>query len=616
MSDDEQTGEVEVNPEEQRLEGSIDKEIAKLRYFLEETDQIITEKNYGEMEAVNNRAAKILDKISELILQAEELKIDNGKTSRSVRQWKKETKSKYAEFIEHKERLVQQLKKNQENLEREIEVQRLETEERQLYQQEQRRAELREAQEERERQLWKEKNEAELQTTQKKLEMEIAARTSTAKLPKLKITPFNGTATDWVRFENMSLSLVHEKATTPEEKYGFLLKMVCPKVREKIANLKPGEIGYKIVWERLKAEYGHPRLVINAQIEAIINLPLVKGTNYDRVLDFYEKLSKNFDALVTLGEGDKLSGFVMTTINKLPQVKPDFVRSDDQWEEWSMEVLISNLQKWLRRNKVDDAAKSRKQEGHWYEKSKEPRKPHCIFCQNSEHWSGQCKTVKRLEDRKKFFAENNLCFNCARTGHRGNQCQIRGCRKCNAKHHTSLCDKNEDNDKNKPLLSTYTVSTQEKSLPAIVPVNIKGHTLWGFLDTGCGRNFISRDAVRKLKLEPAHHETRKVLTINGYKTTHMPIYQTSIDSIDGKVREKVQLTGSNLPDFTTVRRPDINVELKTKYTHTQGKRFYMTRKDEYPIHLILGDSTYSKIRTEKVYKGNSSDPIVEETTFG
>ena len=41
----------------------------------------------------------------------------------------------------------------------------------------------------------------------------------------------------------------------------------------------------------------------------------------------------------------------------------------------------------------------------------------------------------------------------------------------------------------------------------------------------------------------------------------------------------------------------------------------MMMKDEYPIHLILGDSTYSKIRTEKVYKGNPSDPIVEETTF-
>ena len=92
MSDDEQTGKVKVNPEEQRLEGSIDKEIAKLGYFLEETDQNITEKNYGEMESLNNRAVKILDKISELVLQAEELKIDNGKTSHSVKQWKKETK--------------------------------------------------------------------------------------------------------------------------------------------------------------------------------------------------------------------------------------------------------------------------------------------------------------------------------------------------------------------------------------------------------------------------------------------------------------------------------------------------------------------------------------------
>ena len=76
----------------------------------------------------------------------------------------------------------------------------------------------------------------------------------------------------------------------------------------------------------------------------------------------------NFDALVTL-VGDKLAGFViMTTINKL-QVKPNLVMSDDQWEEWSKEVLISNLKKWLQRNKVDDVAQNRKQEGHWYENS-------------------------------------------------------------------------------------------------------------------------------------------------------------------------------------------------------------------------------------------------------
>ena len=88
-----------------------------------------------------------------------------------------------------------------------------------------------EAQEERERQLWQERHEAELRMTQRKIEIEKTARSSAAKLPKLKITPFNGTPTDWVRFENMFLTLVHEKASTAEEKYGVLLEMVSPKVR-------------------------------------------------------------------------------------------------------------------------------------------------------------------------------------------------------------------------------------------------------------------------------------------------------------------------------------------------------------------------------------------------
>ena len=616
---DEEASEI-TNTGEQKLEGDIEKEISKLKYFLEETNEITQAKDYGEMEAINNRAGKIIVKISELISQTEELKIDNGKTPRSVRQWKKETRAKYSALIEDKEKIVQQLKEKQEKAYDEAELRRLELKDKQFQQEEQRRAEIREAQEERERQLWQERHEAELRMTQRKIAIEKTARSSAAKLPKLKITPFNGTPTDWVRFENMFLTLVHEKASTAEEKYGFLLEMVSPKVREKIANLKPGEVGYKIAWERLKSEYGHPKHVINAHMDAIINLTPVRGHNYEKVQDFYEKLSKNFDALQTLGESEKLSGFVMTTINKLPHIKPDLVRVDDDWEEWSMEVLIKNLQKWLRRNKVDDASNQKetrykKPEGQWYQKSSGPPKPHCVFCANNEHWSDQCKTVKRLADRKKFFAEKNLCFNCGRTGHRGNQCRSRGCLKCNAKHHTSLCDKNEDNQENKTSLTGFTTLTEDKSLPAIIPVNVKGQTLWAYLDTGSSRNFISREAVKKLDLNPTHHESREIVTVNGTSTQSMPIFQTTITSLDGKVHEEIELTGSRLQDFTTVKRPDMN-ELKMKYTHTQDKRFYMTAKGEHPIHLILGDGTYSRIRTEKVYKGNLGDPLVEETTFG
>lgn len=68
-------------------------------------------------------------------------------------------------------------------------------------------------------------------------------------------------------------------------------------------------------------------------MDEIINLTPVRGSNYSKVYEFYEKLSKNFDALLTLQEGENLHGFVMATLNKPPQVKPDQVRVGENWED-------------------------------------------------------------------------------------------------------------------------------------------------------------------------------------------------------------------------------------------------------------------------------------------
>ena len=70
-----------------------------------------------------------------------------------------------------------------------------------------------------------------------------------------------------------------------------------------------------------------------------------------------------------------------------------------------------------------------------------------------------------------------------------------------------------------------------------------------------------------------------------------------------------------MQDFTTVRKPDI-IKLKKQYEHTKDKRFYKQIGDGYPIHVILGDSTYCRIRTEEVYKGQPGEQFVEGTIFG
>ena len=166
----------------------------------------------------------------------------------------------------------------------------------------------------------------------------------------------------------------------------------------------------------------------------------------------------------------KLQGFVMTTLNKLPQVKPDLVRVDESWEEWSMEDLIDALQKWLRRNHVE----SSKCEKHLFsQKQGDKLKPYCLFCRKQEHWSEDCTLVTALADRKKFFVDHNLCFNCGRSNHRADQCRRRSCAKCKYKHHRSICDRPERESSNPDgvSLTVYTNYAEEEVLPAIIAGN-------------------------------------------------------------------------------------------------------------------------------------------------
>ena len=71
MSDSE-----DPSDEEQRLIKEIAKESEKVKYFMEEIDALIEIQDYSEMEIVNKRAVKIITKLSDLISQTEELKIE------------------------------------------------------------------------------------------------------------------------------------------------------------------------------------------------------------------------------------------------------------------------------------------------------------------------------------------------------------------------------------------------------------------------------------------------------------------------------------------------------------------------------------------------------------
>ncbi|CAB4040528.1 Hypothetical predicted protein, partial [Paramuricea clavata] len=103
------------------------------------------------MDILDKRAGKIINKLTDIIAQTEELKLDNGTTPRAVRQWKKDVRTKYLSLVEDKEKLTREVKRRQDDLERESEQRQTELEEKRQQLHERRMAELRERQEEHER---------------------------------------------------------------------------------------------------------------------------------------------------------------------------------------------------------------------------------------------------------------------------------------------------------------------------------------------------------------------------------------------------------------------------------------------------------------------------------
>ena len=172
-----------------------------------------------------------------------------------------------------------------------------------------------------------------------------------------------------------------------------------------------------------------------------------------------------------------------------------------------MKELIENLQKWLKTNKVDDSSTDtgdlRKRERHWYTRgkrdaSREPKAPSCLYCQD-DHWGQACGVFDTIEKRRNFFHKRRLCYNCGHEGHGASHSRSHPCFRCKSRHHTNLCDRHLVNGlSDGKMFTAYNPGSEDRSLPAIIPLKIQGITLWAYLDTGLGRNFISRKAIKKL----------------------------------------------------------------------------------------------------------------------
>lgn len=100
------------------------------------------------------------------------------------------------------------------------------------------------------------------------------------------------------------------------------------------------------------------------------------------------------------------------------------------------------------------------------------RKSSCVYvyCNSNDHFSANCMKVLSVESRKSILRQNKMCYNCTGTGHTAPECKSRGCKKCQRKHHTFLCEEKE--------------ATVDAALHGTVLANVETQTFRVMLDAG------------------------------------------------------------------------------------------------------------------------------------
>ena len=86
-----------------QLTKDVETEIAKLKFYVDQSGDLVKDNDEQEIELVVDRMNKIHKIILTLISQIQERKIENGEKGPDVRQWKKEIKSTYTTHFLKKE---------------------------------------------------------------------------------------------------------------------------------------------------------------------------------------------------------------------------------------------------------------------------------------------------------------------------------------------------------------------------------------------------------------------------------------------------------------------------------------------------------------------------------
>ena len=296
------------------------------------------------------------------------------------------------------------------------------------------------------------------------------------KLPQPTIQVFNGDPTSYCDFVCAFEHLVERKTTNRSARLYYLVQYTSGHVQELMKSclsMNPSE-GYVEAKRLLKERYGQNYQIASAQVNRLINGPVIKPDDSVELQRFSIQLASCTNTLKEIGCIGKIdnSENLKKIINRLPTTMRYKWRDvvDRIVEQENRDITINDVTKFVTSRAraanhpvFGNVDRDKKEEMHPDQKRPRPsrirangfathgeegnqegamKRKVCPSCKQ-DHWLSRCERFRKqsLEERQRFVKGARLCNNCLLPGH-----YVRSCTKqnfckvpeCTGKHSTFL----------------------------------------------------------------------------------------------------------------------------------------------------------------------------------
>ena len=473
----------------------------------------------------------------------------------------------------------------------------------------------------------------------------------TNRLPKLVLPSFNGNPLEWQSFWDSFRSAVHDNSSISDvQKFNYLRAQLRDGAERVIAGLPLTSANYAKSIQLLKERFAQPHKIINAHMEALLNVP--SPTDHLSSLRlFYDSVETHIRGLEALGKKTETYGDILVPIiqKKLPNgVKRNLARQNGN-KEWQFDNLRKAI---LNEIEILEAGQNSSSDYELSSNSttattaaflttmkppvppppteQRPTKRTCLFCKG-EHNPNDCNVVTDKGKRYSIVRDARVCFNCLNR-HSVSKCKSRNrCKVCHRKHHTSLCQNveppppvssNASAATNKisgapttdntaaPSVSSYHISDTDRHTPVLLKTavasvgshnnHISAHILF---DEGSQRSFITSDVATKLDLKPETQETISLSTFGG-NTSSVKRIDTATIYLETALEEIIPIRVIIVPTIAAPLTTYTGANVRD-LPHLKGLSLAQINVDDSPftVDILVGADHYWDIVENEVIKG-------------